>query len=140
MSNLITNVNAEIANTQLEEKVTNIRKEMHSTLKMLKADWRHLRGKTIKESHTDCDRFMVLFTDGTYIVVATESEYSLTSEIMAISEGFECGLLSDDEHQTLMIAEADTACVRDEKEGVTLLNNAIAHLGIDAVKTLVDNV
>jgi len=140
MSNLITSVNAEIANTQLEAKVTNIRKFLHSKLKMLQADWRHLHGKTIKESHTDGDRFTVLFTDETYIVVEAEDRYSLDSEIMDISDGFKYGLLSESEHQELEVAEAAISGVRDEANGVTELNNAIAHLGIEAVKTLVNNV
>jgi hypothetical protein len=82
----------------------------------------------------------VLFTDGTYIVAETEDGSPMDSEIMNISEGYQYGLLSEGEHQTLLIAEAAVGCVRDESNGITELNNAIAHLGIDAVKTLVNNV
>jgi hypothetical protein len=140
MSDLITSVNAEIANNQLEEKVANIRAALHSGLKMLRADWQHLHGKTIKESHKDGVSLTVLFTDGTYIIAETEDGSSLASEIMNISEGYQYGLLSKDDHQTLLLAEAAVGCVRDESNGITELNNAIAHLGIDAVKTLVNNV
>jgi len=140
MSDLITSVNAEIANTQLEEKVTNIRREMNSTLKMFKADWRRLHGKTVKESHTDCYSLTVLFTDGTYIVAEAEDGSPMDSEIMSISKGVEYGVLSKAEHQILLLAEAAVDRVTDKSNGVTELNNAIAHLGIDAVKTLVNNV
>jgi hypothetical protein len=140
MSDLITSVNAEIANTQLEEKVANIRAALHSSLRMLSADWRSLHGKTIKESHVDHDSFVMLFTDGTYVVAETEDGSLLESDAMSINEGFEYGLLTAGDRQTLEEAEAATNRVLDETNGVTELNNAIAHLGIDTVKTLVNNV
>jgi hypothetical protein len=140
MSDLITSVNAEIANTKLEEKVNIIQAVLHSKLKMLQADWENLHGKTIKESHTDWCSLTVLFTDGTYIVAETGDGSRLDSEIMDISEGFEYGLLSKAEDHELMAAQAAAGPVRDEKNGITELNNAVAHLGIEAVKTLVNNV
>ena len=140
MPNLITNVNAEIANNQLKEKVDNIQTALYSKLRMLKADWQSLHGKTIEESHTNSSSLTVLFTDGTHIVVETEDDSPMYSTTMTISEGFQYGLLSKDEHQTLKVAEAAIGCVRDKQSGVTELNNAIAHLGIEAVKTLVNRV
>ena len=139
MSNLIESVNAEIANNQLEEKVANIQAALHLRLKMLRADWKNLHGKTIKELHTGYGSLTVLFTDGTYIVVETE-DGPLDSEIMDISKGFEHGLLSKAEHQELLLAEAATDGVRDKNTGEAALNNAIAYLGIDTVKILVNNV
>ena len=134
MSDLITRVNAEIANNQLEEKVNNLRADLHSRLRMLQADWRSLNGKTIKESHTDYGSFTLLFTDGTYIVATG----ALDSEIMDISEGFEYDLLSEAEHEALVVAEEAAGHVKYKQSGETALTKAIAHLGIEAVKTLVE--
>ncbi len=138
MTDLITSVNAEIANNQLEEKVTNIQAALHSKLKMLAASWHSLHVKTIKECHKDYGTLTLLFTDGEYFVAKADDDAQMEFTTMDLFDGFKYGLLSEDEHQELKLAEAATDCVRCTNTGVSALHNAIAYLGIDAVKTLVN--
>jgi hypothetical protein len=142
-----THLNKEIAKNKLEieaeAEAEAIRKALKEELRALCVDREELNGKTIKEVHKGWESFTLIFDDGTYFIVGAYNDHhdeglTVSFPVISIDDAHKWGLLSDEKYQASKDAEMKVNHVWYEKEGVTQLNNAIAHLGIDAVKTLVN--
>lgn len=138
----IEGINEGISKNQLEGAVLDIERSLNKELAGLRVDKRQLEGKTIKSAHNEWDEIILIFDDGTYFMAEAENDtydgLSLSLSIMNIYDAHKHGLLSDEKHQELEDAKKAARVVDDEKEGVVSLNNAIALLGADTVKKLVN--
>jgi hypothetical protein len=136
-------INKEIAKNKLEIDAEVIREDLKEELRALCVDRGELEGKTIKEAHKGWDSIALIFDDGTYFIIeAYDDRYdegiTVAFPAVSIDNAHKWGLLSDEKYQVLKESEKEVDHAHREKEGVTELNNAIANLGLDAVKTLVN--
>jgi regulator of replication initiation timing len=136
-------LNKEIAKNKLEIDAEVIRDRIKEELKASCVDREELGGKTIKEVHKGRDSIALIFDDGTYFIIEAYDDRHDEGIIVcfpavAIDNAHKWGLLSDEKYQVLKGAEKESNKAWYENEGVTHLNNAIANLGLDAVKTLVN--
>jgi hypothetical protein len=126
---------------KVEATVANIRVAIDKELRALKVAHHEVEGKTIKLTHKDWDIFTFIFNDGTYLIFEPEVHYEdivMHFPVMSIPDAVKYGLLSEEKQQALKDAESTAKEARNKSEGVIELNNAIANLGLDAVKKLVN--
>lgn len=138
-------LNKEIENNKVEIETEAVRDALNEELNALCVDRENLKGKTIKSVSKGFDAFTIIFDDGTYFITEVYQDHDYVSigfPSMDIHEGVKCGLLSAEKYQVLEDAEKKAKesyqKAYAKRDGVIELNNAIAHLGIDAVKKLVN--